>query len=356
MTKIIKYQLKIHDSYMRLCINLAAKGFGHVSPNPMVGCVIVYNGKIIGEGYHKKYGQAHAEINAIRSVKNKTLLKESTLYVTLEPCAHYGKTPPCADAIVKLGIKRVVIGSVDPNPQVKGKGIAKLVKGGCDVVTGVLEKECIDLNRRFFTFHREKRPYIILKWAMTKDGFMDSIRSPDEKPLKITGVAADKLSHTWRSEEQAIMIGTNTALMDNPSLTTRLVKGNSPVRVLIDRSLRVPLNSKVFNNFASVIVLNEKKSSKKGNVEFVKVKFKGDELRPLLNELYKRNLQSVIVEGGAKLLNSFIKEDLWDEARMFVSNKEIGRGVKAPLINSSLLSKIKVGKDTLILIANRNSQ
>lgn len=339
--------LSIHDKYMERCLKLAAKGLGNVAPNPMVGCVIVCNGKIIGEGYHEKLGKAHAEINAINSVKNKKLLKHSTLYVSLEPCAHHGKTPPCADAIIRYGINKVVIGSIDPNPLVKGKGIAKLMRNGCDIITGVLEKECMNLNKRFFTFYREKRPYIILKWAMTNDGYMDKERKKHEKPLKITGKEADKLSHKWRSEEQAIMVGTNTVIMDNPMLTTRNIKGKSPIRIILDRSLKISSDSKLFNNFASVIVLNAKKSSKSGNAEYVKIKFKGKILDTILHELYKRNIQSVIVEGGTKLLNSFISQGLWDEARVFCSNEKIGKGVKAPVLSGILNDKIKVGKDTL---------
>jgi diaminohydroxyphosphoribosylaminopyrimidine deaminase / 5-amino-6-(5-phosphoribosylamino)uracil reductase len=332
---------------MKRCLTLAAKGFSKVAPNPMVGCVIVHNGKVTGEGYHKKFGEAHAEINAINSVKNKALLKDSTLYVSLEPCAHYGKTPPCADAIIKHGIKKVVIGCVDPNPKVKGKGVAKLIKGGCDIITGVLEKECMDLNKRFFTFHQEKRPYIILKWAMTSDGFIDKKRLKSVNPLKITGKEADLLSHSWRSEEQAIMVGTDTVLMDNPKLTTRSIIGRSPIRIVADRNLRIPSNSNIFSNFASVIVLNSKKNKKQGNIEFVKVKFDKEKLDNLLAELYKRNIQSVIVEGGAKLLSSFIKQDLWDEARVFKSGKKISEGLKAPLLGAKVISKIKVGSDTL---------
>ena len=340
-------QLNIHEKYMQRCLTLAAKGWGHVSPNPMVGCVIVHNGKVIGEGYHKKFGQEHAEINAIKSVKDKSLLKDSTLYVSLEPCAHHGKTPPCADAIIKHGIKRVVIGSVDPNPLVKGKGIAKLMRNGCNIVTGVLEEECMNLNKRFFTFYHKKRPYIILKWAMTKNGYIDKKREKQQKPLKITGKEADKLTHKWRSEEQAIMVGVNTVIMDNPMLTVRAVKGRSPIRIVVDRSLKTPSDSKIFNNFASVIVLNNKKSAKAGNVEYVKIKFKGDNLNNILNELYKRNIQSVIVEGGAVLLSSFISQGFWDETRVFVSNKKISKGIKAPAFSGKLVHKVKVGDDIL---------
>jgi len=340
--------LGVNEKYIKKCLKLASRGFGYVSPNPMVGCLIVHNGKIIGEGYHEKYGGPHAEINAFKSVKNKKLLKDSTLYVSLEPCAHHGKTPPCADAIIKYGIKKVVIGSVDPNPLVKGKGIAKLMQAGCDITIGVLEKECMDLNKRFFTFQLEKRPYIILKWAMTKDGFIDKRRGQTEEPLKITGAEAGKLSHAWRSEEQAIMVGTNTAVMDNPELTTRKVKGRSPIRIVMDRKLRIPANSNIFNNFASVIVLNSKSNRKEENREFVKVQFNGNKLDSAMKALYRRNIQSVIVEGGAELLGSFIEEGLWDEARVFVSNAEIGTGIKAPHLDSMVDNKTKTGKDTLL--------
>jgi diaminohydroxyphosphoribosylaminopyrimidine deaminase/5-amino-6-(5-phosphoribosylamino)uracil reductase len=336
---------------MQQAINLAIKSFGRVAPNPMVGCVIVYNGKVIGKGYHEKYGEAHAEINALRSVKNKALLKDATLYVTLEPCAHHGKTPPCADTIIKHGIKKVIIGCVDPNPLVKGKGIAKLMHSGCTIITGVLEKECTELNKRFFTFHREKRPYIILKWAMTKDGYIDKIRTIDEKPLKITGKKADKLSHKWRSEEQAIMVGTRTTLMDDPMLTNRLATGKlkdkSPIRIILDRNLVLPREANIFNKFAKVIVLNEKKNSQSGNTEFVKIKFKKNALDTILDELYNRNIQSLIVEGGASFLNSFITQGLWDEARVFISPQKAGNGIKAPIIKGNLHRKIKIGSDTL---------
>ncbi len=351
--------MSVHEKYIKKCLKLAVKGFGNVAPNPMVGCVIVHQGKVIGEGYHQKYGGPHAEINAINSVKKKELLKNSTLYVSLEPCAHHGKTPPCADAILKYGIKKVVIGSVDPNPLVKGKGIAKLIQGGCDVITGVLEKECMELNKRFFTFHREKRPYVILKWALTKDGFIDMKRDEPRqstvhsKPLKITGAQANKLSHKWRSEEQAIMIGTHTALMDNPKLTTRNVKGQSPVRIVLDRNLSIPASSNIFSNFASVVVLNVRKNARQGNIEFVKMKFREDLPDSAMTELYKRNIQSVIVEGGAKLLNSFIEQGLWDEARVFSSGLKIKEGVKAPEFSYKATSKIKVGNDTLTKYARK---
>jgi diaminohydroxyphosphoribosylaminopyrimidine deaminase / 5-amino-6-(5-phosphoribosylamino)uracil reductase len=356
VSKINKKTLKTHDGYMKHCLRLAVKGLGNVAPNPMVGCVIVHKGKITGAGYHEKFGEAHAEINALNFVKNKSLLKDSTLYVTLEPCSHYGKTPPCADAIIEHGIRRVVIGSVDPNPLVKGKGIAKLIKSGCDIITGVMEKECMNLNKRFFTFHREKRPYIILKWAMTKDGFIDKKRKAPQppkggqrgNPLKITGPQANKLSHKWRTEEQAIMVGTNTAIMDNPLLTSRHVMGKSPIRIVIDKNLRIPAKSNIFSNFATAIVLNGKKTGKTGNIEYVKVKFEGRKLSRILIELYKRNIQSVIVEGGAELLNSFIEQGLWDEARVFRSDKKIGEGIKAPEFNYKAATKIKVGKDNLI--------
>jgi len=344
--------LGTHEKHMKLCLKLAIKGLGNVAPNPMVGCIIVHNEKVIGKGYHKKFGEAHAEINAIRSVKNKALLKDSTLYVSLEPCSHHGKTPPCADAIIKCGIRRVVIGGIDPNPLVKGKGIAKLIKHGCSIITGILEDECMDLNKRFFTFYLEKRPYIILKWAMTQDGYIDKHRTEKENPLKVTGKEALELSHKWRSEEQAIIIGTNTAIMDNPMLTTRRVKGKSPVRIVLDRDLKIPLNSNIFNNFASVIIINGKKNHKEGNIEYFKINYTGNTLEKVLASLYKHHFQSVIVEGGATLLNTFIHSGYWDEARVFTSDKKIGKGIKAPAFKGIPSDTQKIGNDSLNMYKN----
>ncbi len=317
---------------MKRCIQLAKSAQGYVAPNPMVGSVIVHNNKIIGEGYHKQYGQAHAEVNAINSVKNKELLRKSSLYVNLEPCAHHGKTPPCADLIVKMQIPKVIIACVDSFAKVAGKGIEKLKKAGCDVTVGVLEKESIDLNKRFFTFHNKKRPYIILKWAETSDGFMDIERSPDDhaKNYWITNELAKKLVHKWRSQEDAFMIGTNTAINDNPQLTTRDWTGKNPVRIVIDRNLKLPQNLNLFDNGAKTIVFNSKKDLISDNMEFIKINF-DNSLQEILNKLYLLNIQSIVVEGGRLLLDSFIQNNLWDEARVFVGNKKFIRGLKAPV-------------------------
>ena len=335
------------QTYMQRCLELAIMGLGKVAPNPMVGCVIVNNGKVIGEGYHKAFGEAHAEVNAINSVMNKALLASSQLYVSLEPCAHFGKTPPCADLIIKHNIKRVIIGCIDPNPLTRGKGIEKLIKNGCDITIGALEQECMELNKRFFTFIEKKRPYIIMKWAQSEDGFIDGKRTKDETPAKITGSEPDTLSHQWRSEEQAIMVGTNTVIMDNPLLTTRLIKGKSPIRVLIDRHLKVKDNANIFNNFASVIVFNEEKTETKGNVEFVKINFEYPVPETVMKELYSRNIQSIIIEGGRKLLQSFIDYGMWDEARVFTSGKKLNDGVKAPAFQYSVTNERKIGTETL---------
>jgi diaminohydroxyphosphoribosylaminopyrimidine deaminase/5-amino-6-(5-phosphoribosylamino)uracil reductase len=354
-------EMNTPENYMQMCLNLAAKGLGKVAPNPMVGCIIVYKGEVIGEGYHHKYGEAHAEINALQSVKDKSLLKDASLYVSLEPCSHKGKTPPCADAIIASGIRNITAGVLDPNPLVSGKGIERMVKSGFNVRTGVLEKDCIDLNKRFFTFHRLKRPYIILKWAQTADGFIDRFRSPNETPEKITCEEADILDHQWRSEEQAIMVGTNTVLMDNPRLTVRKVKGRSPIRIVLDRTLRIQGPMHIFDNFANTIIFTEKKieDKKEGKMgaEYVRLNFGKDLLSNVMNELYKREIQSLIVEGGAMLLGSFIKSGLWEEARVFVSTKELMAGIPAPVFSPPFGGRgLKTGIDTLLTFKNRNQK
>ena len=331
----------IHERYMQRCIDLALQGFGNTSPNPMVGSVVVYDNKIIGEGYHKKCGGPHAEVNAINSVKDKSLLKESTLYVNLEPCSHFGKTPPCASLIAKLGIPRVVIGTIDTASHVSGKGIQILKEAGVDVLVGVLEKESRELNKRFFTFYEKKRPYIILKWAQTKDGFIDIERNENSeiKPTWITNEYAKTLVHKWRSEEQALLIGTETALKDNPSLTTRNWKGRNPIRIVFDRNLKLPHHLNIFKPEAETLIIADvslKNKEQKLNNEKVGIKFvdyKNDLYTQLFKILIDKSIQSIIIEGGAKVLNSFIENDLWDEARIFIGDKKFGKGVKAPEIN-----------------------
>lgn len=357
--------MKTHETYMKQCLDLAKLGFGNVAPNPMVGCVIVHRNIIIGTGYHQKCGEAHAEVNAINSVKNKNLLKDSTLYVNLEPCAHYGKTPPCSNLIIEHKIPNVVIGCIDSFSEVSGKGIAKMVASGIKVNVGVLEKESLELNKRFFTFHNKKRPYIILKWAQTIDGFIDVERHCEERsnlthkdgntstPLSeqssdnwITTPASKKLVHQWRSEEQAIMVGTNTALNDNPQLNVREIKGKNPLRIVLDLNLRLPEELHLFDKSTPTLVLNGIKNEKEDKLEFIKIK-KDNLIQEILNELYKKEIQSVIIEGGAQLLTSFINQNLWDEARVFTGIKKFEKGLKAPVLNKKPKYTLKIGTDIL---------
>jgi diaminohydroxyphosphoribosylaminopyrimidine deaminase / 5-amino-6-(5-phosphoribosylamino)uracil reductase len=322
----------VHEFWMNRCLQLAMNGLGSVSPNPMVGCVIVHGDEVIGEGFHRKYGKAHAEVNAIGAVRDHEKLKASTLYVNLEPCSHYGKTPPCAELIIKSNIPKVVIACKDPYEEVSGKGIQLLMDAGIEVVSGVLESEAKELNRRFFTFQIKKSPYIILKWAQTLDGFIDSVRPTDREaaPVWITNEELRVIVHKWRTEEDAIMVGTNTALMDNPRLTARDWEGRNPLRIVIDRDLSLPDNLHLFDQSTPTIVLTGKKKQKQENLEYLQLDFKHDIIDVLLKELFNRNIQSLIIEGGKQLLESFINSGLWDEARILTGAKRFGRGVKAP--------------------------
>lgn len=340
---------------MARCIDLAKNGLGSASPNPMVGCVITYNGKIIGEGYHKKAGEAHAEVNAINSVKDKNLLPKSTLYVNLEPCAHYGKTPPCSDLIIENKIPRVVIGSVDPNPQVSGKGIKLLREAGCEVILDVLKEQCSDLNRRFFQFHQNKMPYIILKWAQTKDGFIDIIRNPDSirQPTWISDETCRLLVHKWRSEEDAILVGTNTALLDNPDLTVHNWTGKNPLRLIPDRNLSLPKDLKIFNQATRTVVYNASVSKLDGNTEYKAIDF-NNAIHEILIDLYTKNILSIIVEGGGKLLTSFLQQGLWNEARIFISDKVFKKGIIAPQIDNDPKETLHIGNSTLFMFSNTN--
>ncbi|MCT4639607.1 MAG: bifunctional diaminohydroxyphosphoribosylaminopyrimidine deaminase/5-amino-6-(5-phosphoribosylamino)uracil reductase RibD [Bacteroidales bacterium] len=334
--------------YMRRCIELAAQGEGHTYPNPMVGSVIVHNNKIIGEGFHRKYGEVHAEVNAINSVEDKSLFKESTIYVNLEPCAHHGKTPPCADLIVQHKFKRVVIGCRDSFKEVDGKGIEIIKNAGIEVTTGILEEESIFLNRRFFTFHNNKRPYIILKWAQTADGYIDSEREEDNNsPKWITNDLARALVHRWRSDEMGIMIGTNTALMDNPKLNVREWTPNNPTRIILDRTLRLPVSLNIFDNSQPTrIYIGNNASAKKNKKEFTEtenlkilnIDYAKDVISQVMTDLYEQGIQSVIVEGGTKLIESFYKNNCWDESRVFVGNTFFAKGVKAPEVKGKHLS------------------
>ena len=342
---------------MKRALELAQKGFGSVAPNPMVGCVIVVDDKIIAEGYHRQYGQPHAEVNAINAVTDKEILKQSTLYVTLEPCSHFGKTPPCADLIIEHKIPTVVIGSLDPNVLVSGKGIEKLVNAGINVKSGIMEEECKKLNKRFFTFHKKKRPYIILKWAQTKDGFIDQERTEDstQKALQISNKDSKKLLHKWRSEEQAIMVGTNTALLDNPQLTVREVEGNNPLRVTIDKWLRIPKTFHLFDKTTPTLVFTAINEPSVTNLEFIKIDFELPVIPQMTAELHKRNITSLLVEGGEQLLNSFIDSGYWDEARVFVSEQLINKGVKAPILKTLPLKTENNSGDKLLFYVNNHS-
>lgn len=341
---------------MRRCFQLALLGSGYVAPNPMVGAVLVHNNTIIGEGYHQKFGEAHAEVNCINSVTSASqhLIKASTLYVSLEPCTHFGKTPPCADLIIKHGIKNVVIGCTDPFEKVNGSGIAKLTAAGINVVTDVLEAEALQLNKRFFTFHRKQRPYIILKWAQSNN---HKIARDGSQRTYITNQYTNILVHKWRSEEGAIIIGTNTALQDNPSLTTRLWPGNHPLRIIIDKHLQVPGDAVVLQDDLPVIILNTLKHEEKGNKLFYKTGKEENMLAVAINLLHQRNITSLIVEGGAVLLQSFIEAGLWDEARIITNRiMNIDEGSAAPSLGEGhLFETIDIGSDQVQFFTNDNT-
>ena len=335
---------------MQRCLQLAANGLGNVSPNPMVGCIIVHDDVIIGEGFHANFGKAHAEVNAINLVKDKALLKDAVLYVSLEPCAHHGKTPPCSDLIIESGIKKVVIACSDTNPFVAGKGIEKLKRAGVEVITEVLEKEARELNKRFFTFHEKKRPYIILKWAQTADGFIDRKRKDNSQPaLQISNEHSKRLLHKWRSEEQAIMVGTNTARLDNSRLDVRLVNEKNPLRIVLDKKAELPESLNLFDGSQNTLVFTSKEKAGKLNLDFFKIDFNNNVLQQMMNELYSREIQSLIVEGGSKLLQSFIDENIWDEARVFISEIFIGDGVVAPKLNAVPVNIETIATDKLYL-------
>lgn len=323
------------EKYMRRCIQLAQNGLCNAAPNPMVGAVIVCDGKIIGEGYHVRCGEAHAEVNAIRSVKDESLLKRATIYVSLEPCSHYGKTPPCADLIIEKGIPRVVIGCQDPFSKVAGRGIQKLKEAGREVVTGVLEEECRHLIRRFITFHTQHRPYITLKWAESADGFIDLNRDGG-KPVLLSTAATSMLVHKKRAEHSAILVGTRTAELDNPSLTVRHWHGRSPVRLVLDRSLRLPASLRLFDGEVPTLVFTEQPHPPLPNVTYLTINYRTDILPQIMHLLYERNLQSLLVEGGSFMLQSFINAGLWDEAFVEESPILLSSGVKAPEMSNKI--------------------
>lgn len=322
------------EKYMTRCIQLAKNGIGCVSPNPNVGAVIVREGKIIGEGYHAKYGYAHAEVNAINSVEDKMLLKESTLYVSLEPCSHYGKTPPCADLIIEKQIPRVIIGCTDPYSKVSGRGIQKLHNAGVDVKVGVLEKECKSLIKHFIIFNTHQRPYIILKWAESADGFID-INRVGGSPVILSNPLTNMLVHKTRSEVDAIMVGTRTARLDNPLLSVRNWSGKNPVRIVLDRDLDLPKTLHLFDNTIKTLVFTSKQRSSTSETEFITIDFDTDVLPQILNILYKRKIQTLMVEGGSILLQSFINSSLWDEINVEKTDKLLHEGIKSPAITNA---------------------
>lgn len=319
--------MKEHELFMKRALALARLGAGTVSPNPMVGCVIVHNGKIIGEGFHKKYGDWHAEVNAVNSVLDKSILSESEVYVTLEPCSHFGKTPPCADLLVKHRVKKVMICNLDPNPLVAGSGIQKLIDAGMEVEIGILETEGRELNKRFFTFFEQKRPHITLKWAESADGF---IAKPNYEAVQISNPLSRRFVHKMRTENDAIMVGTNTVRYDNPQLNTRFWTGENPIRVLIDRELSLNSNLKIFDNSQPTLCYNSIKDEENGTTIFVKK----TELNEIIEDLFSRKIQSIIIEGGTKLIESFMENNLWDEAIILRSQSVLKDGIVAPKIPS----------------------
>ncbi|MBS1549171.1 MAG: bifunctional diaminohydroxyphosphoribosylaminopyrimidine deaminase/5-amino-6-(5-phosphoribosylamino)uracil reductase RibD [Bacteroidetes bacterium] len=334
--------------YMQRCIELAQKAIGNTYPNPLVGSVIVHQNKIIGEGYHQKAGGPHAEVHAIQSVRNLGLLKESTLYVTLEPCAHFGKTPPCALKIIEMGIPRVVIGMLDPHDKVNGLGKKLLEDAGIEVVCGVLEEECRALNKRFLTIHQRQRPYVILKWAESNDGFLDK----DFQPCTISSSLASQWVHNLRAQEHSILVGTQTALTDNPSLTTRKIFGRNPIRILFDFDLKVPISHKIFNAEAPTIVLNSIKESEEENIKW-RIISKENAIPDTMNCLYLAQIHSVLVEGGAFTLQQFLNSGCWDEVYV-IRNPSLNllNGTLSPQLTVPPVNQFYLGDDEVLHFKN----
>lgn len=345
---------------MKRCLQLAKNGIGTARPNPSVGAVIVLNDRIIGEGFTSPYGGPHAEVNAIKAVKNQELLKKATLYVTLEPCSHYGKTPPCSDLIIEKQIPNIVIGCLDTNSLVAGKGIKKLKKAGRKVVVGVLENECKIQLKRFFTYHNKKRPYIVLKWAKTQNGFIAPLTKSSKKPVWISNKFSRQLVHKWRTKEHSILVGTNTVLDDNPKLTVRSWSGNNPIRIVLDKNLRIPKTANVFDKSAVTIVftcfsnknidkLNVFDETKPAKIFYEWIDFSKNIAQQICNSLYKLNVQSVLIEGGRQTLQTFIDANLWDEARVFTGNTKLESGIKEPIINTGFYEKSSIKDDFLCI-------
>ncbi|MCL2651097.1 MAG: bifunctional diaminohydroxyphosphoribosylaminopyrimidine deaminase/5-amino-6-(5-phosphoribosylamino)uracil reductase RibD [Candidatus Azobacteroides sp.] len=343
------------EKYMHRCIQLAQNGKGFVAPNPMVGAVIVHNDIIIGEGFHRQYGEAHAEVNAVACVKDQSLLEQSTMYVNLEPCSHYGKTPPCTGLIIDKKIPEVVIGCIDPFPEVSGRGIRILQEAGVEVTINVLKEECERLNRRFFTFVQKKRPYIILKWAQSADGFIDKKRNfgDGEKPVRLSNDFTQLYTHKTRAEESAILVGFNTALLDNPALTTRSWNGKNPLRIVLDKDLNIPANFNLLDGNIPTLIYTRKKKEPEKNITYREIEFNKNILPQIMADLYNRNIQSLIVEGGSMLLNSFIQSNLWDEAKVETTSILLNSGVPAPYLKGNLLNVLKCKKSVISQYENR---
>ncbi|NDI98205.1 bifunctional diaminohydroxyphosphoribosylaminopyrimidine deaminase/5-amino-6-(5-phosphoribosylamino)uracil reductase RibD [Flavobacterium sp. LaA7.5] len=344
-----------HELYMRRCLELAANGLRAAMPNPSVGAVLVHNNRIIGEGYTSPYGGAHGEVNCVNSVQpeDNHLIREATLYVSLEPCSHYGKTPPCCDLIIQQQIPDIVIGTTDPHEKVAGNGIRKLREAGKNVTVGVLEKECREFNRRFFTFHEKKRPYIILKWAESADGYLSPKTKDSKKPVWITNPYSRQLVHKWRSEEMAILVGTQTVIDDNPQLDVRDWTGISPVRIILDRTNRIGSDYAVKNGKVKSVFLTEQTYlASSENLLYETISFDGNLAQTISDILYKHNLQSVIIEGGQKTLQTFITANLWDEARAFKGTASFGEGTEAPSIQGTIIKKQMIVNDELLIYKN----
>jgi len=326
--------VNIHEKFINRCIEIAKNALGIAAPNPMVGCVIVHNNNIIAEGVTSAYGGSHAEVNAIANVKDKSILNSATLYVTLEPCSHFGKTPPCSDLIIENNIPNVVIGCVDDNTKVSGKGIKKLREAGCNVQVGVLENLCREHHKRFFTFHNKLRPYVILKWAESSDRYIAPDQKSENKPVWLSNKYSRQLTHKWRSEEQAILVGYNTVLADNPNLTTRHWIGKNPTRIVLDRTKNLSPDHAVFDAHAETIVIDETDPAE------------------IIKQLHAHNIQSIIIEGGQKTLQLFIDANLWDEARIFKTNVKLKKGIPAPIINGQIKSENEIENDKLTILLN----
>ena len=335
--------MKIHEKYINRCIQLSKNGLVAAMPNPSVGAVIVFEDKIIGEGYTSAYGGNHAEVNAINSVIDKSLLSKSTIYVSLEPCSHFGKTPPCCDLIIKFKIPNVVVGTVDPNIKVAGNGIKKLMEAGANVTVGILENECKESNKRFFTFHKKKRPYIILKWAESMDGFIAPSTKENKKPVWITNQYSRQLVHKWRSEEHSILVGTQTVIDDNPKLDVRDWTGKNPIRIVLDQNNRIPKESLIFDKCAKTLLINSEIIYFNENIAFQITKY-----------LFDNSIQSVIIEGGSQTLQTFIDSNLWDEARIFKGRVTFKNGVKAPTFKGDFKNSTKINNDELLIYSNND--